>query len=245
MLVSGVALGINTIRQALNNDDKISGRVKVIGDKVTGYDSPSIPKTPRGIICEKNNFDRLLLFQFNPTSIGDSKDNDIISTTDNGFSGGSPMWVKGGDRKLSFRLTFDATAGSNNRFFGKNASPGNPTYDTLDYVKPRGTLDDVDLLSSFQYPSLSDPNTPRFSSGGVVPSARFEPIPIVIFVYGDWYLECIVSSAEKNHILYNEKLIPVRTEVDVSLIVLESEVATQDPRLANYYKTQYNKSLII
>lgn len=237
MLTSGAALGINTLRQFLSESDRrLLENSQTPGNPTQGvraYENPRY-NTTRGIISEKENITNTLIFQFNPEQITDVKENDWSPSSSNGFSGVDYIWARGGDRTITFQLWFDATAGSNNPYFRKNVAYGNPSHDTLELQRPIGTLDDVQLLTSFQYPIKPDNNLPRYSSGGVVPGTRFMPPPVLVFVFGEYYVECILTGAVVNHLLFNQKLIPVRSTVDVTLKVLEADIVRQDPRLRDY-----------
>lgn len=249
MIVSGATLGINTVRQFVTAEDQRRFNNQRAGNSpvkgVEGYTSVPYIRT-RGILAHSNNLNNILFFQFNPSSINDTKSNNYETLDLPGFAGELDIWAKGGAHIMSFELFFDATAGSNTPLFGKSVDWGNPTYDTLERDKPRGTLDDIEMLRSFQYPIQIDPNTPRFIAGGVVPAKRFMPPPVGIFVFGEWYLECLVTVGDIEHLLFNDRLIPTRSRVSVSLKILENSLVNQNTRLKYiFYKNSVETSVLV
>lgn len=203
-------------------------------EAIKNYYSPTYSRT-RGLIAPKGyaKLDEVLLFQFNPEVISDIKETEWNNRSYTGFSGQDYIWAKGGERKINFKLFFDATPGTNNTMFGKNTPYGNLGVDTLDQVYPRGVMPMVEGLTKFLYPIKDNPNAPSFSSGGVVPTVRFLPPPIAIFVFGDIYLEGILSDVQTSYTLFNTKLQPVRAECNVTFKVIEVEVVKVDANLTN------------
>lgn len=180
----------------------------------------------RGLLAPKNysSEDEILLFQFNPTEIRDSKQSVWNERTYPGFSANDYFWANGGPRVMSFTLQFDATAGTNNVVFGKNTAWGNEGYTTLGDIYPKGVMGFVEKLTSFQYPIQVDATKPRYSSGLAIPNIRFMPPPVAIFVLGDFYLEAVVTSVDTTYTLFNKKLQPIRCECSVSLSILETDI---------------------
>ena len=199
---------------------------------VTAYESISYTPT-RGMLAPKDfiSEDEILIFQFNPTILEDEKLVEYARKSNTGFSSIDFAWSKGGDRTFDFELFFDATASSNTKRFGHSTPYGNPGYDTLNDVYPNGVLDYVENLTKFLYP-IQEPNFPRYSSGLAVPNIRFLPPPIAIFVFGRWYLECVVLGVKTKYVSpFDKDLIPRRCICTVRLGVIEVDILKIDERL--------------
>ncbi len=246
MLVSGADLGIETRGQNITSGQATNLLKRDDANPNVPLKKPTENRynTVRGLLCEKDNVANPLIFQFNPSEINDTKGNNWINEENMGFSATRPIWINGLDRIISFKLFFDATAGSNTKFF-RRPYEGDAAHNFLEVVKPKGTLHDVEKLMSYQYPISPDVNQARFISGGVIPNIRFMPPPIVIFVFGDIYLECIVNDVGVNHILFNANLTPIRSEASVSLKVLETSVVSVDSRLTNKIQPRTNNDQTI
>jgi len=206
----------------------------------TGYSSN------RGILCEKEFVDtpeRILLFQFNPETIADNKQNNYETKNHTGFTAVDYPWISGGERDISFELFFDATAGANTPHFGKgrntSSSYGAATYDTLDKFFPNGTNDDLDILRGFMYPKRQDETAPRFSKGGHIPAPKFMPPPVLIFSYGSMYLEGYLVSCPIEHMLVDKELIPRRSKATVTFKVIETYV----PEVQNILSDKATKNV--
>lgn len=185
-------------------------------------------KASRGILAPKDFVDasrEVLLFQYNPTEIQDSKGTEWVAKSYVGFSSQDYMWVKGNERVLSFKLFMDATASSIP--IGSNNS--------VETFYPRGVMEMVEKLTKYLYPIQDDRNSPVYSSGGIVPNTRFMPPPLAIFVFGDLYLEGIVADVAVSYQLFNKDLQPIRCECQVKFKVIESMVVTKDQRLNKTY----------
>lgn len=241
MLTSASSLLLLNANKAQN--DKVNQRISDERNKLyklNGSNSAVSPVEPngyntlRGIMVEVGyefDADRTLIFPFNPTEIQDTKQNSFSRRSFTGSAASEPIWNNGDDRLISFNLHFEATAGFNTPYFRGAATNDNDVISTLPKRFSRsgessfsGTLRDVELLMSFQYPKVNGPWRPRFSYGGHIPAPRFMPPPTIIFSYGDYYLECVVIDASFTHILFNKDLIPMRTTSSVTLKVLESSV---------------------
>lgn len=219
-------------------------------DRVTVSKYPDIGVTNiRGILTPENfkSEDEILFFQFNPTQISDLKDVEWSTKSYTGFNSNDYYWVKGGERSITFNLFFDATAGSNTRYFHKTANYGDNSYDTLDEIYPKGVASITEKLTAFQYPQLYESNAissaaidGRYQNGNAIPSQRFLPPPILIFVYGNLYIRCILSNAQIRYTLFNEKLIPTRAEADVTLKVIETDIISVEEKLASIIDKQRN-----
>lgn len=218
------SVGFNDIRR--KNEETVNGN-KVRDREDVPYSSI------RGIIAPKGykSNDEILLFQFNPEQITDVKEAEWSTKSYTGFNANNYYWVKGGERSLTFKLYFDATASYNTKLFGVNTAYGNQGADSLDSVFPRGVMDMVEKLTKFQYPIQEDSSRPRFSTGLAVPNTRFLPPPIATFIFGDLYLECVVASVSADYTLFNKKLQPIRAECSVTLKVIETDVVVIDENL--------------
>ena len=135
----------------------------------------------RGAIAYLNDVNKILSFQFNPEEISDVKDVEYADRGKTGFNNVDYIWVKGGTRRISFKLQLDASQGSNTSTFFKfgraqidNGIPGtllfapfqpvlSSTVDT-DYSRKikigsvythnpsKGTLEQVEFLQSLLIP---------------------------------------------------------------------------------------------
>jgi hypothetical protein len=237
-LITGASLGTTTLVQYVTREIKkkilderyTSQKNKLRTVKDTGYSSK------RGIMAEKGfelNPERCLIFQFNPETISDSKDNNFVTKPNTGFQHVDYVWGNGGERTITFNLHFEATAAVNSPHFNKGRNTSDEYFwsqvDTLDKNFPNGTLDDVEVLRSYQYPKKETPVSPRFSNGGFIPSPKFMPPPVVIFSYGPYYLEGYVTAVNFSHELFNKDLVPIRTKAEVTFKVLESIVVPVVP----------------
>lgn len=235
MLTSGANLGISSpleIATRQQNERLLAEKQASLGRyghnpaRVNGYSENTYPTAARGVICEKGCEDkpsRILIFQFNPETITDVKSNNYNTKAYSGFTFNDNVWASGGERIISFKLQFIASAAFNTPFFGKEVSYGNDQVSTLDKMFPRGTLDYVELLQSFQYPTQQDPDAPRFANGGFVPSPRFMPPPVVVFAYGNYYLEGVIGDVNVTHLTTNNRNIPIQSDVDITFKVSEQQ----------------------
>ena len=187
----------------------------------------------RGILAKdgyQSNED-VLLFQFNPETISDVKEVEWYNKSSVGFSSNDYLWVKGGERSLTFKLWFEATASVNTPIFRPGAIYGEDTYDTLNEIFPRGVMPMVEKLTSFQYPQIIDGNKPRYSTGVKTPEVRFMPPPIAIFIFGEFYMRGIISGVSTQYTLFDKRLKPLRAECDVTFKVIETDVVQIDETL--------------
>lgn len=174
----------------------------------------------RGILAPKgyDTEDEILFFQFNPTEITDTKGMDWFSSKYLGFSSPELFWVGGQDRTITFELFFDATQDSIKQSLGSSVSG----YDAIrkrDEIYPRGVMDMVEKLQSFQYPISTE--NPRFVGNVATPSPKFDSPPILIFCFGLFYMECALAGLQVNYELFDEKLVARRATCSVSLTVYE------------------------
>lgn len=183
-----------------------------------------VPKKRDGYNAIGFDESRKFLFQFNPTTIEVEKQVVYSPRAYTGLDYQDYIWANGGAKTLSFQLFMDATPGSYHSYFRKTEANGDSVYDEVDRLKPRGLHDEIELLESFMRPEVPENGVvkvPRFSSGGVVPPNQFYPPPTLIFVYGDFYLEGILSECRITTTLFNSKLQPVRAIAEVVFVVFE------------------------
>lgn len=217
------------------------GNDGVLDDLLTERDTTTISKREqkpysqviRGVIAPKgfDTLDEAILFQFNPSSIVDSKSTDWQSSALMGFAHAEYVWMNGGARNISFQLHLEATSDVNNRLMGKLVNYGDDTIDTLPQNFPEGTTPMVNGLRSFLYPVQKNKKLVSFVGSNPSPQDRFTHPPVLIFSFGSYYVECLLTMAEFTHTLFNSDLKPVRTTVAVTLAVLEGYTLNRDKRL--------------
>lgn len=176
----------------------------------------------RGLIAYKADPERFLLFQFNPAPLRDSKSVSYADRGKTGFDADDPIWISGGPRSISFELFLDATEGSRQKHLGRT---GGETLSKSEYVThdpSRGTMKQVEFLQSLQRPLVPKENLPRFVRNSVIPAEQFSAPPEIIFVYGYLYFEGVVSELSIEHKLFNRSLIPIRSEANVTIRIIES-----------------------
>lgn len=212
---------------------------KDLGDLKSFYNTQEyqkyddVPYSPiRGVMAKDGykKMEDILMFQFNPSLINDVKEVEWANRSSVGFSSNNYLWVKGGERTISFKLWFDATAGSNTPMLLPGKASGN-SYDTLQEVFPRGVMPMVEKLTSFQYPQVIDGDAPRYAGSVKVPEVRFMPAPLCIFVFGEFYLKAVVAGVSVSYPLFNARLTPLRAECDVTLKVIETDIIPIDDYL--------------
>jgi len=203
---------------------------------------PSKTDTRGKLLSE--DLEKVIEFQFNPTKLNIRKDQKYHNREYPGRMGVEPIWISGGVREVTFQLMFDATAGSAYKkigLFNKNLgkfssnvtlnSNRNPGEEVAAEVSqnPRGTLDIIETLESFMYPMLSDFRKPRFTDGVAIfdSNSLFLPPPTVIFIFGLLYMESKMTM-QYRHTLFNRDLIPIRSEVDVTLNILEGTLVSEE-----------------
>lgn len=172
-----------------------------------------------------------LIFQFNPSEMRDNKVSDWQANPMLGFSYLNYLWMSGGARQISFTLHFEATGNMNTKFFGRDTEFGEDTIDTLLQVFPYGTMEMVDKLRSYLYPILKSNKAVKFVGGNATTQDRFSHPPVLIFSFGDMYLEAVLSGADITHSLFDEDLVPRRTDVAVVLSILEGYNIVPDQRI--------------
>lgn len=209
-------------------------------------DNPRSYNTIRGVIAQKFDLSKVLVFQFNPEEITDKKSVSYADRERPGFDNSDFIWISGGPRTISFKLILNSTESSNLREFGK---PGvslsirdNPT----DFSKKqkngsafthnyqKGTLEQVEFLQALQRPLLKKSGTPRFVYNGAVPADQFSNPPELIFNYGPIYLEGILADLEVTHTRFNEALVPTHSECNVVIRVSEGQLVVIDNALNSY-----------
>lgn len=187
----------------------------------------------RGVLAPVGftSFNEVLTFQFNPEVINDRKATDWQNGPLLGFAHLQYLWMSGGARQLNFELHFEATGDVNSKIFGRDVNYGDANIDTLPANFPNGTMDYVNLLRSYLYPLKKSNELVKFVGNNPSPQDRFTHPPVLIFSYGEYYVECVLSSAEVVHILWDAKLKPVRTKAQVTLDVLEGYSLNVDKRI--------------
>lgn len=241
---SGVVLGRNEYEINGRGEVSINRKAKEIGKLVDGtppvtYKGSKGYNSLRGLLVQEDDIDKAVIFQFNPETITESKSTNYASRSYTGLSFESLIWSGGGERLISFQLFLDATASSNTKAFRKDVVYGNAGHEDLQFSRPRGVMDEVELLNSFLYPRMkknaSSPSlpVPLFSAGGVVPENQFVPPPVAIFCYGEYYLRGIVKEVTTTHLLFNEKLISTRCTCDITFAVSEQTTVTVNPNIRN------------
>lgn len=184
----------------------------------------------RGVFALKSDPDQYMQFQFNPEEIQDEKSVEYTDRSKTGRDEVDYIWIKGGPRVLTFKLIFDATLGSKVRHLGKSDSREyNYATDDFTHNPDRGTLNQVEFLQGLMRPFIKDKGVaqnkvlaPRYIRGGAVQGeSPFANPSEVIFVYGPFYLEGIVTAAPVTHQLWDRNLIPLRSEAQVTFRVKE------------------------
>lgn len=181
-----------------------------------------VPKAPFPLGYDNT---RKLLFQFNPGELTTNKEAVYNERPYTGLDFVDHVWQGGGTKTVSFELFFDATLGSFIDLDIAGFNNGASMEQKLQQAYPRGVLNATELLESFCHPEVL-PKTgkvkiPKFSSGGIVQSRQFFPPPVLLFVYGEFYLECFLKSCQVKYSLFNANLIPVRAETTVELVILQ------------------------
>jgi len=186
----------------------------------------------RGMLVPKKmntrGFDesRTFTFQFNPEELKIQKEAIYNTRSYTGLDYTDYIWASGGEKTVQFNLFMDATSGAFNPAFGNALDWGVKNISDAVTKKPRGVLDDCELLESFVRPDVPTKGKikiPKFSSGGIVPPNQFYPPPVLIFIYGNFYLEGILRSVDFTYSAWRTNLIPARAQATISFTVLEQE----------------------
>ena len=215
--------------------DKLS--ISQLIDKFREQPRPgSVPETSFGRTLKRGSMvseydGSAIAFQFNPTRIEILKKNRWEHRQKLGNAHAPPIWISSDMKTVRFQLIIDATAGSNYALTGGiiklgssngfgNIESSKQTHLTLDDGK--GTIPHVELIESFQYPVKS--SGPYFINGNAsLAKERFVPPPTVRFSYGYMVLKSKVIEVTTTHELFNERLIPTRSTLDIVLSVMEGE----------------------
>lgn len=93
-------------------------------------------------------------------------------------------------------------------------------------IHERGILDSVEKIQAFLYPAPSinefgEASVPQFATGGIVDTAQFRPPAVVIFSFGNIYMEGVIKSAPVQYTLFDKDLTPIRATIDVEFAVYE------------------------
>lgn len=197
----------------------------------------------RGIFALKIDNEQYIQFQFNPEEITDEKSVEYTDRQKTGRDEADYIWIKGGPRTLTFKLTLDATISSKVKHLGKsNARDFDYSTDSFTHDPDRGVLNQVEFLQSLQRPFVKDhglsPNKtlkPRFVRGGAIQGSEpFANPPEVIFVYGNFYLEGVVASLSTTYNLWDKNLIPLRAECNITFRVKEGGAISINSNLTNF-----------
>jgi hypothetical protein len=229
-----IGLGIYQNTKQLVNPQRVN---TAMGEPAVTYPGSNGYNALRGLIAAEDDLTKTLVFQFNPDTMSETKASEYADRKYPGLPFKAYIWSSGGDRVLSFQLFMDATAATNNPQFRKNVGYGNASIDDLAISQPRGTLDRVELLTSFLYPRLKANSAseslpvPLFTQGGIVPENQFLPPPVAIFCYGGYYLRGFIRDVTTTHELFNKDLYPVRSRCDVNFTVLEQTSIIIDPNV--------------
>jgi hypothetical protein len=189
--------------------------------------------TMRGLLAYKDDNSRNLLFQFNPTDLDDTKQVIYEDREKTGFDNTDFLWIRGGSRNISFTLFLDATEGSRQAHLGKVGSPEVSQSEMFTHNPERGVLNQVEFLQSLCRPMRSDPNTPVFIRGSVGSFDQFTPPPEIVFVYGPFYLEGVVTQANPKYTLFSRTLVPLRATVEINIRVQEGQTITINRNLTD------------
>jgi len=177
---------------------------------------------------------RKFLFQFNPAEVTVDKEAAYNPRIYSGLDFNDYIWANGGAKTISFSLFMDCTPGSYYDYFRKTDGTSFSIYNEIETLKPRKLADEMELLESFLHPEIPKNGTikvPQFTSGGVVIPNQFYPPPVLIFVYGEFYLEGFLSSCSTKVTLFDEFLRPVRAEADIVFTVFERNEVKQNEAL--------------
>lgn len=215
---------LDALRASFDTDPRLREEFAAQENAVPpGYRYDLSYNTTRGLFAFKEDTSRLLFFQFNPTTITDSKDVQYEERQITGFDSAKVIWISGGSRPLNFQLFLDATEASRKNYLGKSGGPVLTSDEIFTHDPSRGVLNQVEFLQSLQRPYFPDANSPRFIRGGAINSPQFTPPPEVIFVYGNFYLEGVITSLSIEYSAFNRDLIPLRATADITFRVTEGQ----------------------
>lgn len=192
---------------------------------------------------EASLIENAILFQFNPETITYTKAVRYTSHERLGYASDIPFWVAGGARNISFKLTLDGTAssqyknmavrpGANNSYSNDNNIPNGSYVNLNDYYNSadgngNGLLKEIAKFEALLYPMVKNgTGLVDFNFGMVEVSKirQFDNPPYVLFTYGDVAANCFVTSLDREDVLFNRKLNPIRTELTIQLSVIEAKV---------------------
>jgi hypothetical protein len=204
---------------------------------------PNLDRTRgvRGYFIDYTNSSSFLEFQFNPNDISDTKTNEYFERKRTGKSPVDEYWVSGGQRLITFTLSFNASPGAFVDYLAMNSGTPYPQLSAVDFrgsiqsslpsEQPefRGTLPFIEKLQSFIYPSINlTPLQPRFINQVPVGQDKFISPPKVIFSYGDSYYVAGHLKISIKHKAFWRNLVPTHSEVEVQLTVDETLFPDKD-----------------
>jgi hypothetical protein len=140
-----------------------------------------------------------ILFQFNPSEITDDKQVNYKNTERTGAYSPDISFVSGGTRSISFKLVLEGLH-----------PPKHKEYEILGMT---GVFVELERLRS-----LIAPNNLYSSLLSSVTGKSFEEPPHCLFVFGPQIIACRVQKLSIQETHFNAYLIPVRAEVQITLI---------------------------
>jgi hypothetical protein len=199
---------------------------------------------PQNAIGGEDSFVKnAILFQFNPETITYSKQLNYTQHQRLGYAYDIPFWVSGGAKTISFKLTLDGTAGSQfknmivrpgrgSSYVNDNNVPNGGYVNLNDYRSSpdgngKGLLEEIAKFEALVYPmQANDTRLMEFNFGmaEVNKMAQFANPPYVLFSYGNVAANVFVTGYDRSDILFNKVLNPIRTELNLSLTVIEAKV---------------------
>ena len=187
----------------------------------------------RGAFFYKDDPSKSIQFQFNPSEWSDSKSATYEDRSKTGFNNTDYIWINGGARTIPLTLFLDATNESRGTFFRKSNSPEPTSFELFTHDPERGVLNQVEFLQALLIPTVQDIELPRFIRGNSKPAEQFASPPSIIWVFGNFYLEGVISSLETSYKLWSSSLIPLRAEVSLTIRVKEGRAININQNLVN------------
>jgi len=199
-----------------------------VGSDLKDYRADISFTQTRGKIFYKENTDKYIEFQFNPTELHETY-NPVYTERDHSSRADTQyVWNKGTPHTMEFDLFFDATQGSDQQHIGKHSTDKSSgsisNYNVETHNADRGILDQVEFFKSLVLPY--EPRTvknftPEFLHGNFKPTHKFYPPPEIIFVFGNFYFEGVVVKANPIYDLFNYKLIPIRGNMNIEIRIID------------------------
>jgi Contractile injection system tube protein len=181
----------------------------------------------RGLIAYKEDITKAMKFQFNPEDFTDNFNPVYEDRTKTGMNKVDYFWVSGSARTVEFTLFLDATEGSNQDHIGKS------TFDLFTHDPQRGVLNQVEFLQGLKLPYEPTNTTPLFIRGNSRKFKQFYPPPEIVFIYGYFYLEGVLTAGTPKYTLFNRDLIPMRAEIPITLRITDGSSVNINSQLTN------------